>query len=119
MSFQMDAKAILNGFQEDVQEATEKAIQSVAKQAVKKLKSDSPRRTGKYARGWTVQTDKSRLSFTATVHGKSGTYQLAHLLEHGHAKRGGGRVPGIEHIAPVEKWATDEVQKEIKQRIER
>jgi hypothetical protein len=119
MSFQMDAKAILNDFQEDVQEATQKAIQSVAKQAVKKLKNESPKRTGKYAKGWAVETEKGRVSFKATVYGKSGTYQLAHLLENGHAKRGGGRVPGIEHIAPVEQWATNEVQKEIKQRIER
>ena len=119
MSFQMDAKAILNDFQEDVQEATQQAIQSVAKQAVKKLKSDSPKRTGKYAKGWAVETEKGRVSFKATVHGKSGTYQLAHLLENGHANRGGGRTSGIVHIAPVEQWATEEAQKEIKSRIQR
>jgi hypothetical protein len=44
-------------------------------------------------------------------------YQLAHLLEKGHAKRGGGRTKAIPHIAPAEEKAVKELEDEIKRAI--
>ena len=44
-------------------EATEKlteTITEVAKESVKKLRSSSPKRTGKYAKGWTYKVEKGR-----------------------------------------------------------
>lgn len=94
---------------DDVVPAMYEAIDEVSKEAVRKLKAESPRgATGKYAKGWTRKMDGQRIGVGATVYGKSGTYQLAHLLEHGHAKRGGGRVKSLVHIAPVEDWAVKE-----------
>lgn len=93
----------------DVIEAMSEAIDEVAKESVRKLKADSPRgKTNTYYKGWAYKIEKGRLTHGSVVYGKNGTYQLAHLLEFGHAKRGGGRVGAVPHIKKVEEWAIDE-----------
>ena len=55
-----------------------------------------------YSKSWaTKKVSENSHSLEMTVHSKN-RYQLAHLLEHGHAKRGGGRVAARPHIAPAE-----------------
>ena len=112
-----EVQKALKDYSEDVSDKMQEVVPKVAKDAAKKLRSESPKRTGKYAKGWTTTVEKGRLTVSATIHGKSGTYQLAHLLEHGHANRGGGRTPGQVHIAPVEEWAVEEVERKIKEGI--
>ena len=91
-------------------EVLTETITEVARESVKKLKAESPKgATGDYAKNWRYQVERGRLRVGATVYGDKPTYSLAHLLEYGHAKRGGGRVAPIVHIAPVEEWAVDEV----------
>ncbi len=65
------------------------------------LKSNSPKDKGAYAKDWAYKVDENVPgSYTGHVYNK-GHYQLTHLLEKGHAKRGGGRVEGIPHIEPA------------------
>ena len=110
---------LLKQYYPNVVETTTEVIDEVSKEAVKKLKQDSPKGAkGKYAKGWTRKVETGRLTVGATVYGKHGTYQLAHLLEHGHAKRGGGRTESLVHIAPVEQWAIDEAYERIMHRLE-
>lgn len=106
----------------EVIEAMSESIDEVAKESVKKLKATSPRGKGQshqYYKGWTYKIEKGRLQHGSVVYGKTGTYQLAHLLEYGHAKKGGGRTNEYEHIKPVEEWAIDEVIDRTITKVER
>ena len=99
------ADAIMEGMQEYANLASENvksAVKKSAKQVKEQIKSSAPERTGKYARSWTVKTtEENSQKLIQTVYSPS-RYMLAHLLEKGHAKRGGGRVRAIPHIAPAE-----------------
>ena len=116
--FASDVKKILEQYQVDATEVMNKVIDEVAKEGSKRLRQSSPRRTGKYAKGWTQTVEKGRLTISAIIHGKSGTYQLAHLLENGHLTRNGKRTKAISHIAPVEEWVVDEAVKRTIKKLE-
>ena len=99
----------LKTYTNDVQEDNRKEEDRISKEGAKKLKSASPQRYGRYGKGWkSTRTKEGRVVHNA---GRSGS--LTHLLEHGHAKVGGGRVAGIPHIAPVEESMIDEFEKSV------
>lgn len=88
------------------------AVQDTANEAVKELRNTSPKRTGRYAKGWRVKMRRGYSFTQAIIHNKD-RYQLAHLLEHGHALRQGGRAPAIPHIAPAEQTAKERLLEAI------
>lgn len=94
---------LLNNYAEDVEMRLEDVVKRLGQSGAKALKGASAGAvggTGKYARGWTVQMDNQRLGSVAIIY--NNTPGLPHLLENGHANRGGGRTSGRTHIAPVE-----------------
>ena len=99
------ADAINEGLKEYADLATEdvkKAVKKSAKAVKDQINGSAPVRTGLYAKSWKVKTTaESSTSLEQTVYSPS-RYMLTHLLEKGHAKRGGGRVRAIPHIAPAE-----------------
>lgn len=112
------AETIMEGLKEYADLATDTvkdAVKDSAKTVKKEIQENAPKRTGRYKKSWTSKkTAENSNSMTVTVYSKD-RYQIAHLLEHGHAKRGGGRVSGREHIAPAE----EKGKKELMEKIER
>ena len=94
--------------------AMKKAVRKTATTVKKEIAANAPKDTGDYGKSWTANKVKENShTLQMTVHSKN-RYQLAHLLEKGHAKRGGGRVEGITHIAPAEDYAVKELEAEIR-----
>lgn len=100
---------ILADYAQVIGEALRESMREEAKKGIAKLKKTSPRSSGPasmgkkhYADQWAAREELTRVTAKVTVYNKAPTYRLAHLLENGHAKRGGGRTPGNPHIKPVE-----------------
>lgn len=104
----------LNEYAEDAQDIVKGAVSRAGEDAKKQLRENSPKDTGKYAKSWVVKTVKESSSELDVVVHSRRLYGLTHLLEKGHAKRGGGRVPARVHIAPVEQDVTVKLEEEIK-----
>ena len=107
----MDA---LEEYREMTDEVVQTAVDTVSKETRKIVQAGSPVQTGGYQKGWAVKKTSAKagqVSITVYNRKKPG---LTHLLEKGHAKRGGGRVAGQPHIAPAEQYAVSELENKIK-----
>lgn len=94
-------------------DTVKKAVTKAGNSVKQDIAATAPVRSGRYAKSWrTKKTQESSTSLEVTVYSPT-RYMLAHLLEHGHAKRGGGRVRAIPHIAPAEEKAEQQLLEEI------
>ena len=94
-------------------EVVKAAVTKAGTAVNKDIGANAPSKTGRYAKSWrTKKTKESSTALEVTVYSPS-RYMLAHLLEHGHAKRNGGRVRAIPHIAPAEEVAEEQLMANI------
>ena len=111
---------ILDEYSLDIQESMQKEAEEVAKSGANKLKTTSPKNTGKYAKGWKVKTIKGRGYVSSTIHNTT-NWQLTHLLEKPHTIRNKygdwGTSKPQEHIRPVEQECIKEYQRQIENTI--
>lgn len=108
---------ILDEYSSDIQEAITESAIKVAKQGANELKTSSPKRTGKYKKGWRVKTTKGQGFVSCVIHNAT-DYQLTHLLEKPHLKRNGGLTTPKVHIAPVEEKSNKQYEQEVIKIIE-
>ncbi len=112
------AQMVMDGLQEYADLAADelkKCVRAASTSVKKEVQQNAPVDTGRYKASWAVTKQKEdSSSIELVVHSKK-HYRLTHLLEHGHAKRGGGRVAAKVHIAPAEALG----ERELMQNIER
>lgn len=103
----------LNSYADAADDDVKSAVQKAAKTVKTEIQAGAPVKSGAYKKSWsTKNTAESSHRLEITVYSRN-RYQIAHLLEHGHAKRGGGRVSARPHIAAAEALGIEQLEQEI------
>lgn len=84
----------------DVSDSIANEVDVVADEVKKEVERTAQKRTGKYAKGF-KKAKRDRSGITRRVIWNKKDYRRVHLLEFGHAKRGGGRVKAYPHMRPA------------------
>ena len=103
----------LNDYSKLIDTDMEKAVTKAGQTVRKDISANAPKRHGDYSKSWTAKkTKQTSHALSITVHSRN-RYQIAHLLEHGHAKRNGGRTRAQVHIAPAEEKGIRQLEEDI------
>ena len=107
----------LNEYAELADVSMKKAVRKTATAVKNEISANAPKKSGRYKKSWTAKkTKENSHTLEMTGHSKD-RYQIAHLLEHGHAKRNGGRVAAIPHIAPAEEHGEEMLESLIEEAL--
>lgn len=114
-------KSNLSAYSQTIVEGIGKAAETTVAEMVKSTKQrpTSKLSRGKYARsiasqeGLNTVTARSRIWYV-----KKPRYRLAHLLNNGHAVRGGGRVSGDKHITKATEKAIADFETRVREVVE-
>lgn len=109
---------IMKDYSDNISSELDEITKKIGRKGATAIKNEAHEKFNgdQYYKGWTVSTVKWPHYTSVIIHNKD-HYQLAHLLEHGHAKVGGGRVEGRAHIAPVEESLMEEYERTVVSRL--
>ena len=113
----------LLAYSQEVTDELKEAVTEVTEQCLADIKQKAPvgkgKKSGAYKRGWKAKKAfESKEDIRFVIHNPK-EYRLAHLLEFGHAKVNGGRVPGFAHILPAEQKAAVALENRAKVAVKR
>lgn len=100
-------------YTEDVSTSIEKKVDETAKEVLKETRNLAPKRTGEYEKSFKITKEDSFGSTKRIVWNKK-HYRRVHLLEMGHAKVNGGRVPAYPHLRPAYEKHAANLDEQIK-----
>lgn len=111
--FAAELTKLLNNYANGLDKDLAQLAKDFAKKGAKAINAEAAGkfRGNEYSKSWTSKFEGGRISSQGVIY--SDIPGLPHLLEHGHANRGGGRTPGRPHIAPIEEKLIEEFQKAV------
>jgi len=109
----------LEGFDSKIVAGVKTATEKTVKGMVTQTRASAPRRSGKYRLAITSEITHESPTGIAVTWGVSGRKgNLSHLLERGHATRGGGRTRAFAFIAPAQEAAEERLLDDIVKVVE-
>lgn len=115
-----EISAQLETFAKNVRDGVKKAVDESMDEMVKETRSKAQARPGggRYKRkiGATVGAN-TLTTYSKVWHVKAPQYRLAHLLDKGHALRGGGRYEGNQHVTNAANHAAESFQRKLEEVI--
>jgi len=113
-------RKMLETYSDEAIKVMNEAVDEAGKAGLEELKvsaSGKFNNADNYAKTWRVRKiEKSVLKRKDILHTPT-DYRIAHLLEHGHVKRGGGRTRDFPHVAPAEKKAEQVLVEELEKKL--
>ncbi|MEQ2445074.1 HK97 gp10 family phage protein [Pseudoflavonifractor sp. CLA-AP-H29] len=112
--------AVLEDYGQEVRDTVKRTVKAAGESCKEDIQRRSPARKQRraYQKGWRCETVYDGPKGIRVRVGNKTKGQLTHLLEHGHAKVGGGRVEGIPHIRPAEEKMERQLLLDLKEALE-